>query len=195
MPVATFLPTARTPTSLFLLAAVGAFFALFTMVVAMDTLDRLLVLLAFRTSSGSCVGPAPLLALVFPTFVVVGLLAFRVVPAFGRPALDFSPTMLARLAVAAAVATLAGETILIGEKCFSGEAGCERYGFCGEHRVGRTGDWGKVRELADLGERTEEGLVTWRDGPLATLVRFLGFGISGTGPTVFSLSADSMTSL
>lgn len=153
------------------------------------------MLLTFRTSSGSCVGPAPLFARVFPTIVLVRLLAFRVVPAFERPLLDFSSAMLARLAVAAAVAALTGDTVLIAEKGFSGEARCERYDFCGEHRAGRIGDWGRVRELADLGERTVEGLVTWRDGPLATLVRFLGFGISSTDPAVFSLSADSMTSL
>lgn len=69
------------------------------------------------------------------------------------------------------------------------------YNFCSEHSAGRMGDWGRVRELADFGERTVEGLVTWRDGPLANLVRFLGFGILGISPAVFSLSAASMISL
>ncbi len=89
----------------------------------METLDTLLVLLAFRTSSGSCAGPAPLFALVVPAFVVVGLLPVREIAAFERPALDFSPIVLARLAVAVAVITLAGDAILMGESCFRGEAG------------------------------------------------------------------------
>lgn len=162
-PGATFLPTACTLTSFFLLAAVGAFFALLTIVVPSDALDILLVLLTFRISSGSCVGPAPLFARVFAAFVAVGLLALRAVPALGRPNLAFAPTIVARLAVAAAAAALAGDvvgTTLIGERGFRGEAGRETYDFCGEHRTGRTGDCGNVREFADLGERTVDGLVT-----------------------------------
>lgn len=139
-PAVTFFPIALTPTSLFLLAAGGAFLLLTTIVVPAEVLDRLLVLLTFRTSSGSCKGPAPLLPRVVAAFVVAELLAFRVVPAFGRPALDFSPTRLARLAVAATAAALAGDEDLTGEKCFKGDVECERCDFCGEHMAGRTGD-------------------------------------------------------
>jgi len=57
------------------------------------------------------------------------------------------------------------------------------------------GEWGNVRELEDLGERTVEGLVTCRLGPVAVvLVRFLGLGI-WPGSGVFSLSAWSKWSL
>jgi len=45
-----------------------------------------------------------------------------------------------------------------------------------------------VRELADFGERTVDGLVTWRDSALLAFVRFLGLGISWVGSAVLSLS-------
>lgn len=50
-----------------------------------------------------------------------------------------------------------------------------------------------MREFEDLGERTLEGFVTWRDGAVAVmvLVRFLGLGMG----SVFSLSVEMRTSL
>ena len=131
---ATFFPTARTPISGFLLApAVAPFFVFFTIVVVFDALEILLVLLAFRISSGSgfCTGAAaPRFARTVPAFfTVVGLVALRPVPALGRPGLGFSLTKTARLAVAAAAAALAGDAVLIGENCFKGDSGWERYDF------------------------------------------------------------------
>ena len=39
------------------------------------------------------------------------------------------------------------------------------------------GDCGKVRELEDFGDKTQDGLVIWRDCTAAVvLVRFLGLG-------------------
>ena len=67
--------------------------------------------------------------------------------------------MLARLAVAAAAAALVGDASLTGEMNFRGDAGCAEYNFCGDFMSGRIGDWGNVRELADLGERTVDGFV------------------------------------
>ena len=67
--------------------------------------------------------------------------------------------MLARLAVAAAAAFLAGDASLIGETGFRGDVGNAKYDFCGDLSSGRIGDWGRVRELADLGERTVDGFV------------------------------------
>lgn len=96
--------------------------------------------------------------------------------------------MLAKFAVAAAAAALAGDAVLIGEQGFKGETGRERYDFCGEHRAGRIGDWSRVRELADFGDRTVDGFVTWRDSTLLAFVRFLGFGNGCAGSAVFSLS-------
>ena len=88
--------------------------------------------------------------------------------------------MLARLAVAAAAAVLAGDANLIGEMGFRGDVGCAKYNFEGEFSSGRTGDCGRVRELADFGERTVDGFVTCRDFAVVVviLVRFLGLGIA-----------------
>ncbi len=125
----------------------------------------------------------------------MGFVAFLPAPAFARVALGFSATMFASMAVAAMAADLAGESCLDGESCFEGnisfkgEAGPERCDFCGEHSAGRMGEWGRVRELEVLGERTVEGLVTCRLVPVTVvLVRFLGLGI-WPGAGVFSLSA------
>ncbi len=84
----------------------------------------------------------------------------RPAAAFGRPGLAFSFTILARLAVAAATADLAGDANLIGEMGFRGEVGCVKYAFCGDLSSERIGDWGRVRELADFGERTVDGFVS-----------------------------------
>lgn len=97
---------------------------LFTMVVPVEALDILLVLLTFRTSSGSCAACAPRFVVAPGPFAVpVELEALRPVPAFGRPAFGFSPTILARLAVAAAAAAFAGDATLTGEIGFRGDAG------------------------------------------------------------------------
>lgn len=73
-----------------------------------------------------------------------------------------------------------------GGNGFSGEAGLERYDFPGV--VGRTGDPGRVRELADRGERTWEVCSLFLDvvraGGSGPRARFLGFSTSS-----FSLSA------
>lgn len=104
--------------------------------------------------------------------------------------------MLARLAVAAAAAVLAGDASLIGENGFKGEVGSAKYDFCGELSSGRIGDWGRVRELADLGERTVDGFVACRDfAVVAILARFLGLGITSIDWAPFSFSADSIASL
>lgn len=53
-----------------------------------------------------------------------------------------------------------------------------------------------MRELADLGERTEDGLVAWRDFAAAViLARFLGLGIASMERVLFSLSPESIASL
>ena len=52
-----------------------------------------------------------------------------------------------------------------------------------------------LRKLADLGERTVDGLVTCREGAFTTFTRFLGFGMSCEIPKAFSLSAESIASL
>lgn len=76
---------------------------------------------------------------------------------------------------------------------FAGDAGLANNDFGGEDGGGRRGDCGCVRELCDLGERTDAGL-TLRDaaraarvvgGAAAVLLRFLGFSRSAV---MFSLS-------
>ncbi len=69
-----------------------------------------------------------------------------------------------------------------------GETGRERKLFAGE--TGRIGECGSVREFADLGERTCDGLMLTRDevctgGSGAPRSRFLGFSMSS-----FSLSIE-----
>jgi len=52
------------------------------------------------------------------------------------------------------------------------------YDFWGEVSGGRIGEWGRVREFADLGDRTVEGLGGWWGFvALEAFGRFLGFGI------------------
>lgn len=154
----TFFPTARTPTASFF-AAEAAFLVFFTMVVPVEMAEMLLWLLTFLTSSDSLATSTPRFGLTAAAFVVVGLVALRPPAAFGRPGLAFSFTMLARSAVAAAAAALAGDANLIGEIGFRGDVGSAKCGFCGDLSSIRTGDWGRVRELADFGERTVEGFV------------------------------------
>ena len=111
---ATFFPVARTPISFFFTAA-GTFLAFFTIVVPVDALEALLELLTLRESSNSCAFSAPRLVLVPCTFVLFVVVAFGPVAVFGRPALGFSLSILARAAVATAAAALAGETAFTGE--------------------------------------------------------------------------------
>jgi len=74
-----------------------------------------LVLLAFLTFSGSCVGSALCLRALFPVFAV---------PALGRPGLAFWFIGFDWIRGAAAAAVgLTGETILRGEVAFGGDAG------------------------------------------------------------------------
>lgn len=104
--------------------------------------------------------------------------------------------MLARFAVAAAAAALAGDANLIGDIGFRGDVGCAKYNFCGDLSSGWTGDWGRVRELADLGESTVDGFVAWRDfAVVVILARFLGLGIASIDWALFSLSAEFIASL
>ena len=104
--------------------------------------------------------------------------------------------MLARSAVAAAAAALAGDANLIGEIGFRGDVGSAKCAFCGDLSSIRIGDWGRVRELADLGERTVEGFVACRAfAVVAILARFLGLGMPSTGSVLFSLSARTIASL
>ena len=158
MLAATFFPTARTPTVSFF-AAEAAFLVFFTIVVPVEMADMLLWLLTFLPSSDSLAASTPRFGLAAAAFVVVGLVALRPPTAFGRPGLAFSFTMLARSAVAAAAAALAGDASLIGEMVFRGDVGSAKCAFCGDLSSIRIGDWGRVRELADLGERTVEGFV------------------------------------
>ena len=103
---------------------------------------------------------------------------------------------MARLAVAAAAAAFAGDANLTGETDFRGDVGFAKYDFCGDLSSGRIGDWGRVRELADLGERTVDGSVTWRDfAVVVILARFLGLGIASMDWALFSLFAESILSL
>lgn len=76
---------------------------------------------------------------------------------------------------------------------FVGDAGRPNNDFGGEDGGGRRGECRSVRELCDLGERTDAGLI-WRDaarparvvgGAAAVLLRFLGFSRSAV---MFSLS-------
>ena len=103
--------------------------------------------------------PTPRFGLTTAAFVVVGLVALRPPAAFVRPGLAFSFTMLARSAVAAAAAALAGDANLTGEIDFRGDVGSAKCAFCGDLSSIRIGDWGRVRELADFGERTVDGFV------------------------------------
>lgn len=185
-----FFPAALTPPRF--CAAVGALFPpRFTTVVAFDVVDISLPLLTILVSvTGGAA--AALLALV----IVVGFVAFRPPPRATLPR-GFGPFSLAKVAVAATATDFAGESCLEGESGLRGEVGRPRSGFCGEGRLmGRIGDWGRVREFEDLGERIVDGLVTWRLGPLVVvvLVRFFGLGI-WPGSGVFSLSALSSLSL
>ena len=77
----------------------------------------------------------------------------------------------------------------MGEGGLRGEAGRETWDFGGAPNGGLTGERGSVRELEDLGDRTVDGLVTWRLVATAGLTRFLGAGMSCDGSGVFSLSA------
>ena len=126
---------------------------------------------------------------------------FRPAVALPRATLGLLVPESAGWFVAAIAANLAGEPGGAKENCFeglagfNGDTGRERWGFWGEPRTGRTGDW-SVREFRDLGDRTVEGLVTWREGALAVFFGiFLGFGILCAGSGVFSLSAFSICSL
>ncbi len=111
---AVFFPVARTPVSFFFTPA-GAFLAFFTIVVPVDTLDVLLELLTLRESSSSCAFSCPRLVLVPCNFAFFVVVAFGPVAVFGRPALGFSLSILARAAVAIAAAALAGEAAFTGE--------------------------------------------------------------------------------
>ena len=77
---------------------------------------------------------------------------------------------------------------------FAGETGLARNDFGGDDCGGRRGDCGRVLELCDFGDRTEDGLIlreTARPAQfaavvgLAVLLRFLGFSKSAW---MFSLS-------
>ena len=85
-------------------------------------------MLATRTSTAGCVVPAALFAFVLAAFAVAvfGFVAFRPVVALPRVALAFSVAKLAKFAVAAAAANLAGDICFDGDNGFSGEAGRER---------------------------------------------------------------------
>ena len=120
----TFLPTAPTPISFLFAVAAGAFFPPFTIVVPVEASDILLVLLTFRTSSGSSAPLTPRFVRVAGRFAAVfEAETLRPPPVRGRPALGFSLIMLARLAVAAAAAALAGDVPFMGEIAFSGDTG------------------------------------------------------------------------
>lgn len=107
---------------------------------AFDVVETSLPLLAILASATACVAPAPRLALVVAGFeaVAVGLVAFLPAPAFARVALGFSATMLARVAVAAMAADLAGESCLNGKSCLDGES-------CFEGDIGFKGEAGRER--------------------------------------------------
>lgn len=132
---------------------------------------------------------------------LVAAAAFRPVVALPRIALGFSASTSTSWVVAAMAADLAGETGFANVNCFEGlmgfrETGRKRWDFWGEPSVGRMGDWGRVRELDDLGESTVDGFVTWREGALAAVFGlFFGFGRFCAGSGVFSLSSFSMCSL
>ena len=202
---ATFFPAALTPTFrafFFWAAAVVAFCALppfFTTVVAFEVVETVLWLLTVR-DSGIGGGSIPRFGRVVA--VLVAGAAFRPVAAFPRIALGFSASTSTSWVVAAMAADLAGEIGFANVNCFEGligfrgETGRERWDFWGEPSVGRMGDWGRVRELDDLGESTVDGFVTWREGALAAVFGlFFGFGRLCAGSGVFSLSSFSMCSL
>lgn len=143
-----------------------------------DAAEVLLLLLTVRVSTAVGAVGAPLLERAAdPLGSEIGFDALRPVPATVLPDFGFSPTMFARVVVAARTALLAGDAILIGDADFSGDVGRERCGLWAEPRGGRMGDGGTVRELDDFGDKTQDGLVTWRDcTAVVGLVRFLGVG-------------------
>ena len=105
------------------------------------------------------------------------LAAVRLAPDFGRPGFPFSVAVLGTVGWAALVREILG---------FKGDARRELNGFGGDPRVGRAGDCGRVRELADLGERIVDGLGGRRELAFATtLVRFLGLATRSSCTVMF----------
>jgi hypothetical protein len=146
-----------------------------TTVVELDSLESLIVLALPLPIFGAAMGAAVL----FPRPAPVAVLASVTFFVAAAPLVDFAfSTIFVR--IPAAPPTGAGA---VG---FNGDTGRARYDFPGDI-TGLIGDRGKVREFADLGERTCEGW-TFRDvvraGGTGPLARFFGFSISS-----FSLSA------
>ena len=145
----------------------GGFFVFFTIIVPVDMAELLLVLLTVLNPSDSVTDSCSRF-----DFAVAG---FPPAP-FGRPGFGFTIAILANDAVAATVSAFTGGTL-----GFRGDAGRELKDFWGEPKVGRIGDCGRVREFADLGERTVDGFGGRREAAsLATFVLFFGFGIGSS---------------
>jgi len=100
------------------------------MVVPVDVAEVLLLLLTVRFSAATGpVGAALLGRAADALGSVTSFDILRPVAATVRPGFDFSPTIFARVVVAARAAVLAGDVILIGDAGFNGEVGRERCGF------------------------------------------------------------------
>lgn len=129
-------------------------------------------------------------------FVIVGFLALRPVPVFGRPGFRFSLSIFARFMVAAVAAAFAGDADFTDDVGFRGDIVYARYDFCGDPSPALIGDWGRVRELADFGDKTVDGLGHRRESKVVVIfVRFLGLGICSIDPLAFSLFAEPRASL
>ena len=129
--------------------------------------ELLLVLLTVLSPSDSRAGSCSRF-----DFAVAGLPP----AALGRPGFGLSIVIPASDEATAAVLAFAG-----GSLGFNGDAGRELKVFCGDPGIGLIGDWGSVREFADLGERTVDGFGSRREAVvLATFVRFFGFGIGSS---------------
>ena len=158
-------------------AAAGAFFVGFTIVVPVENAELLEVLLTVLSPSGSGAAFACFLtgleSVALPAFVL------------GRPA--FVPlTILSSVAVAAAAPVFP-----VDRSGFNGEVALDAVVLCGESPSYRIGDWGNVREFADLGESTVDGLGAFLEvASLVTLVRFFGLGIGSSCIFTRSLSSS-----
>ena len=121
----------------------------------MDVAEFVLALLAARICSTEDTVSGPRFVLAVLVFdVALGFVTLRPWPGRELAVCPFSSNIVARVAVAYIAAALAGEACFAAEKGFNGEVGREMNDLCGDSRSGLSGDWGRVRELADLGDRT-----------------------------------------
>lgn len=120
----------------------------------------------------------PRLSFLAAGFAAAGPVALRAILAFDRVTLGFSFVLLVMVSKTLGAVALGLEATFVDGIGFSGEAGWAGKDFWVRWR---TGEWGRVRELDDFGDKTiDESLGLLIASLAVILLRFLGFGIGST---------------